>query len=210
MKERERGGGKKIDYDKYQEKEDFLLLKRRFILDVGEKSFPFIRNLDNHVCSACISLQPLKTLSARLSALLFSVTLFLHRECKIHRFIKISRCDFDKSLTRDHFIISVIHFQTMLTAISMSAIATNGVVPAGGSYFMISRWLQCRRGTRDNHRRDCYYNQFYPIKSNEWLRKRISGESWLESEFSPPSSSLGKTEFSTMLLVTNFHYLKYL
>lgn len=29
----------------------------------------------------------------------------------------------------------------MLTAISMSAIATNGVVPAGGSYFMIGRSL---------------------------------------------------------------------
>ena len=31
--------------------------------------------------------------------------------------------------------------QTFLTGISMSAIATNGVVPAGGSYFMVSRSL---------------------------------------------------------------------
>ncbi|XP_054618601.1 solute carrier family 12 member 7-like isoform X1 [Dunckerocampus dactyliophorus] len=38
-------------------------------------------------------------------------------------------------------IVSVCCACTLLTAISMSAIATNGVVPAGGSYYMISRSL---------------------------------------------------------------------
>ncbi|XP_072917689.1 solute carrier family 12 member 5-like isoform X2 [Hemitrygon akajei] len=39
------------------------------------------------------------------------------------------------------FIVILCCSCTMLTAISMSAIATNGVVPAGGSYYMISRSL---------------------------------------------------------------------
>ncbi|XP_022130318.2 solute carrier family 12 member 4 isoform X1 [Pieris rapae] len=39
------------------------------------------------------------------------------------------------------FIVLICCCATMLTAMSMSAIATNGVVPAGGSYFMIGRSL---------------------------------------------------------------------
>ncbi|XP_041847585.1 solute carrier family 12 member 7-like isoform X1 [Melanotaenia boesemani] len=38
-------------------------------------------------------------------------------------------------------MVSMCCICTLLTAISMSAIATNGVVPAGGSYYMISRSL---------------------------------------------------------------------
>ncbi|KAK5613533.1 hypothetical protein CRENBAI_020239 [Crenichthys baileyi] len=38
-------------------------------------------------------------------------------------------------------IVSMCCICTLLTAISMSAIATNGMVPAGGSYYMISRSL---------------------------------------------------------------------
>uniref|UniRef100_A0A4W5NED9 Solute carrier family 12 member 7b n=1 Tax=Hucho hucho TaxID=62062 RepID=A0A4W5NED9_9TELE len=43
--------------------------------------------------------------------------------------------------TSDSYCLIIIMTKTMLTAISMSAIATNGVVPAGGSYYMISRSL---------------------------------------------------------------------
>ena len=53
-----------------------------------------------------------------------------------------SICSLQSTQTCKHAYMNFFfNFQTTLTSISMSAIATNGIVPAGGSYFMISRSL---------------------------------------------------------------------
>ena len=58
-----------------------------------------------------------------------------------HRnYIAQKRC-LSTDYVRDNYTHDYLSLQTMLTAISMAAIATNGVVPGGGSYFMISRAL---------------------------------------------------------------------
>ncbi|XP_057292168.1 solute carrier family 12 member 4-like [Hydractinia symbiolongicarpus] len=56
-------------------------------------------------------------------------------------FIRLSWIVGTAGIMQSFFIVFTCCCCTMLTAISMSAIATNGVVPAGGSYFMISRSL---------------------------------------------------------------------
>ncbi|XP_033625955.1 solute carrier family 12 member 4-like isoform X2 [Asterias rubens] len=56
-------------------------------------------------------------------------------------FIRLSWIVGTAGALESFFIVLISCCTTLLTAISMSAIATNGVVPAGGSYFMISRAL---------------------------------------------------------------------
>ncbi|XP_064611354.1 solute carrier family 12 member 4-like isoform X2 [Liolophura sinensis] len=56
-------------------------------------------------------------------------------------FIRLTWLVGNAGLVESFFIVLICCMTTMLTAISMSAIATNGVVPGGGAYFMISRAL---------------------------------------------------------------------
>ncbi|XP_022110096.1 solute carrier family 12 member 4-like isoform X1 [Acanthaster planci] len=56
-------------------------------------------------------------------------------------FIRLSWIVGTAGALESFFIVLISCCTTLLTAISMSAIATNGVVPAGGAYFMISRAL---------------------------------------------------------------------
>ncbi|XP_063718217.1 solute carrier family 12 member 4-like isoform X2 [Symsagittifera roscoffensis] len=56
-------------------------------------------------------------------------------------FLRLAWIVGEAGIIQAFFIVLLCCTCTMLTAISMSAIATNGYVPAGGSYFMISRAL---------------------------------------------------------------------
>lgn len=204
-----------MDYDKYQEEKDFLwifcccdglswMVERSLFLSFTISTITFV----------CIFHQPLKTLSARLSAsflLCHSLSYIMNgwKNSSIHQIIALwlwqelnarSFYNFCHSLSDDAYgYIDVSDCNERSCASGWKLLHDFKVTTMSS------------RHARQSHKTDCFFNQSSLIKSNEWLRKRISGKSWLESKFSSPSSSLlGKTNFTTKLLVTNFHYLKYL
>ena len=83
----------------------------------------------------------------------------------------------------------------MLTAISMSAIATNGKIPAGGSYFMISRTLGPEMG-------GAVGMQFY-LATTVASAMYILGAVEIMTNYIAPNMSLGKIFKTTFTELTN-------